>query len=389
MGTFTITNQELINAVGSPTVDNNNLNLNFATTFEGMQTENFLPSSFVNNFIDPDSDNPLKVRINSLPAIGQLLYNGSPINVGFEFNVIDSNLLSYTIDNVKSEIDGVYTYPFDLTAEMATLIAQDFELTNYSNGVYTYSKLSGDLTDTGVDGTFNTLPEGFSNVNQAGWQNGTGTMDTITPGSTGTGSRFGRNVPPSEEGGNVVGSITRFNIGQAGFPAPDYYIETMFTDLAVEAGKTYRISFEQTHAGDTAFPSGSTKGVEVGDAASWTISLDGIRVLSKPMPFEGQGNQSWERVFVDITVPTTKSNARLEVWAGKTDSTDLNIENDLRSYLLMDDLKIQEILNSSTDTQQLIGSSVTGETFEFQTSDDSIQELFSPIATMTLGTIEE
>lgn len=356
----------------APTVNDNTLALNFSTDFQANEQQAFSPSSFTNGFTDPDGDSFETVRVTSLPITGELLFNGNPVVVGFEFPVAEAANLTYSVDNVKQEIDGLYVYPFDLDAEIQMLEDDDFIVTNYANGVYTLNKLSEDLIDSGVDGTFDSLPGTNttfnSNVTGAGWQNGNGTADSVLPNPGNTGVQVGSGVPASSQGGVYAGAISI-----AGATSR----EEFFTNIDVIAGETYRVTFEQVFAGDNfgTYP--------IGTAIPWEVSLDGDMQLSTPNVFAGFGNQVWEEETLQF-VATRTANVVLSFKAGLPSGI-VDGDNTRYGYLGCDNVRIQQLLSTSTDVETITGQQLTGDIMNFETSDDNANTLFSNEATITIA----
>ncbi len=365
-----------------PTVADNTLLVNFSTSFLPNQQQAFNEGTFINDFTDPDGDSYQTVRITELPTIGTLLFDGNPITVGFEFLVSDSARLKYSVNNVKQETDGLYVYSFDLDARIAQLVAEDYFFVSYANGVYTFNKLSETLIDTGVDGTFDSLSGGSgfnANVTGAGWFNGVNTTDSISPGSDGAASLS----PPSPQGNTFAGGLTQSSPVRGNGSAPDFFRETMYTNIDVEAGKTYLISFWQSHGG----ADHSLVDQIVGSRAPWVAELDGVRGFSEPVTFEGFGKQTWSKGTILLTAPTTKKGAKLEMWAGQIEGTSLTDpeRSNYTGYLSIDDIKVQEILSTSTDSQTLKGQKLPEKILSFKTSDDNTDKLFSEERDITIA----
>ncbi|TCI93213.1 PKD domain-containing protein [Tenacibaculum sp. M341] len=345
-----------------PTVEDNTLTLNFSTAFQANQQQAFNTASFVNGFTDPNGDSFETVRVTALPSVGELLFNGNPVTVGYEFPVSDSARLTYSVDNVKQEADGIYIYQNDVDAEIKQLEDDDFVLINYANGVYSLNKVSEDLIDSGVDGTFDTLPgtTGWnSDVTGAGWENGVGTADSVLPDPANTASvQVGPGCPPSSQGGVYAGAISR-----------PTWREEFFTKIDVIAGETYIVTFEQVFAGDRA------AAYTLGIAIPWVVTLGGVMKSSTPNVWEGFGNQTWQKETLKFVASTTGNvilSFRTGLPVGMTDHPDVRY-----GYLGCDNVKIQQVLSTSTDTRVITGQELTGKIMSFETSDNNPNKLFS------------
>lgn len=85
-----------------PTIDDNN------TAYDD-DDYIFSYGDFTKNFTDIDGDIPETVRIISLPANGNLIFNGNLVEAGFEFNILDVELLSFIRTN-NAESNDMFTF---------------------------------------------------------------------------------------------------------------------------------------------------------------------------------------------------------------------------------------------------------------------------------------
>jgi len=356
-----------------PNVDDETLNLNFSTDFQANQQETFNTSLFLNNFTDLENDDANNIRITSLPTLGTLLFNNTPVTVGFIFPVADAANLTYSIDNVKQEVDGLYVYPNDIESQISQLLLDGYVFNNYQNGVYTYSLLSDDLIDSGVDGTFDSLPGINStfngNVTGGGWQNGNGSADSVLPDPNSEPNIVvGPGCPPSPQGGIYAGAIS---IGDA-TPVPSG--EAFFTEINVVAGRKYIVSFYQTFAGDAVLVQGNQITYPIGTEIPWRVSLGSVLLFSDPNPWLGIGNQVWEAQSLEFTAAETGLVQLLFQAGNNVDGT--TPPNRRNGYLGCDDVKIQEVLTTVEGTEIITGQLIN-DSISFQVSDDNSQELYS------------
>lgn len=364
----------------APTVDDGILTLNSAENFQTLLLTDFNFNIFTQNFTDENNDNPETVRITSLPTTGELTYLGTPITLNYEFNAQDASLLTYRVNNIKKEVDGYFVYSQNLDTEMQNLESQGYTLGSYANGVYTYNKLSSNLLPSGIDGTFDTVTGSSfygNSLTGAGWQNGYYTADAVSPNTTGP---IGRDCPPSPQGGTYAGAICEYNSGVNSLPLSNHYLESFYTEVSVETGKKYKISFWQTFCGD------DNAVTLLGETANWKFSLDGVVVTVDSVEFQGFGNQTWVKGEAVITVFTpTKTNAKLEFWAGPTSNTDFSVQ-ERRGYLGIDDIQFQELLTDNAGDQvTIVGQPVPNIVCTFKISDDnSSNKLFSNDANITI-----
>lgn len=333
-----------------PTVSGLTINLiNSTYTFDN--------NDFINEFSDPDNDNPDTVRILTLPTCGELEYNSTPISVPFEFNYLNSTNLEWVFpNNLVNEPDGNYFYPFDLQTEKNNLISSGYTQQSYSNGVYVFALLGSDLIPIDVDGTFDDFPltpptTNFnSNVTGSGWFNGQGSADThLQPQGN-----VAKNCPASPQGSVFAGAIAKNQ--------PQATVESFFTRIPLTAGETYVISFYQTHAGDSV-----GGGAKLGDITNWEVWVDGQVLHSPQMPFQGFGTQTWSYVEIPFQATTTDANAKVEFVGGDGIILGTNTRG---CYPAIDDIKFRQVITTGNSTVILSGTPLEECCFTFQTSDD-------------------
>ena len=324
----------------------------------------FNVNSFINEFSDPDGDNPNIVRIENLPICGTLSFNGTPIISGYEFNHLDSGNLTWYIPDITIEPDGIYIYDFDLQTEINTLISSGFTQESYVNGIYTFKKIGDNLLPSSVDGTFESFPlvsptMGFNhNVTGAGWINGQGTADThLNPIGN-----VAFDCPPSPQGGIFAGAICKNQ--------PLSTIESFYTNIAIEDGVQYVVSFYQCHAGDSI-----GGGAQLGDLANWEVLFDGELQETNSLDFDGFGNQVWQYQELTFTATRSVSDAKIEFVGGDGIIFGGNTRG---CYIAIDDIKIREVTGGSSETVLLTGELFNDCCFTFRTSDDKVNNsLFS------------
>lgn len=255
-----------------------------------------------------------------------------------------------TISNVRFD----YIYNPDQTA----VIGQTIKITWYDNnntfqfaqGVVTGHEETGDLLNflccddinnyyaisscdklsDIVDGTFESLapfvPSNAnynSNVSSAGWITGIGSVDSHAPNTSSTTILTpALNCPPSPDGGVFAAAICAK--------------ESFYTEIDIQAGTTYIVSFYQSFVGDSHI----SKSLAPPETANWEVELNGINKQSQQIAFDGFGNQTWHLVELSFVATETKL-AKLEFIAGISSSTLFSGDNLLRvGYMGIDGIKV-------------------------------------------------
>lgn len=327
----------------------------------------FEVGDFTSNFQDNENDTIGNVRITSLPSSG-VLYNGTtPLNVGDIIPSQDIPNINYIHNLDVVESSGVnYAFNEDLDTDIPALESDGYNQTGNANGTLTYFReelvLTDDLIAENVDGTFdtvqgfitNSVADGAGNVDGGGWENGSGTADVIRPHTVAEGG-VARGAVASPQGGNFAGANTS---------------EELFTNIPVEAGQEYRVTFYQSNVGHSqAFNN------DVGDQANWRVILGSETQFSSPMSFEGYGSQTWAEETLIFTAATTGT-VRLSFTANRVTGTN--------AYVGADNIQIRgQVVNASTDTQTFNGATIS-DSFTFEVSDNNINELYSNPQTINI-----
>lgn len=329
----------------------------------------FEAGDFTSNFQDNESDTIGNVRITSLPLNGTI-YNGTtPLIVGDVIPSQDIANINYIHNLDVVESSGVnYAFTEDLDTDIPTLESNGYNQTGNANGTLTYFReelvLTDDLIAENVDGTFdtvqgfitNSIADGAGNVDGGGWENGSGTADVIRPHTVAEGG-VARGAVASPQGGNFAAA----NEG-----------EELFTNIPVEAGEQYRVTFYQSNVGhnlDLGFNN------NIGDQAFWTVTLGNETQNSANMSFQGYGNQTWTEITL-IFNPVTTGTVQLSFRAGKSTGT--------YAYIGVDNIQIRgQVVNASTDTQTFNGTTIN-DSFTFEVSDNNINELYSNAQTINI-----
>lgn len=122
-------------------------------------TYQFVLADFTNNFSDPDSDSYLKTRIEQLPDIGVVMFDGAPITAGFEFNLTDVGRLTYGFEAGYTVADGGYCITGDKCYGKSRIAftfktSDDSAATLYSNlATFSFSLSTGNTAPTVSDNT--------------------------------------------------------------------------------------------------------------------------------------------------------------------------------------------------------------------------------------------
>lgn len=109
MGLFTITSNAYINKPPSEVGD---FNLTVENRSETILTSSMFTTSTIPAYSDPENDAADAIRIDSLPATGQLLYDGNPVVIGQAMAIadIDIGLLKYISPNQNEQISCVFNF---------------------------------------------------------------------------------------------------------------------------------------------------------------------------------------------------------------------------------------------------------------------------------------
>jgi len=108
---------------------------------ETLYTKILTRDKFTNKFQDNQNDIPNNVVIKTLPSIGYLKYEGSLIGTNFIFNIKDVEKLSYNIDSNYSFTDSKI---FKFASSIGSIIEQKanlgYKFSTYENGVLNFAK---------------------------------------------------------------------------------------------------------------------------------------------------------------------------------------------------------------------------------------------------------
>lgn len=129
-----ITINVLEKVASPPTVDDS-----IAPLSDNVYTFNL--NEFTTNFQDPDNDSYEITRIESLPSIGTLTYNGISISIGFEFPTANSGSLVYTLpDNYVVSPTGYCEFDEPIDTIITNQAAEDFTLVNRGIGFLEFER---------------------------------------------------------------------------------------------------------------------------------------------------------------------------------------------------------------------------------------------------------
>lgn len=117
MGLFTITSSAYINRPPSEVGD---FSMTVNNRAETVLTAAMFTTSTTPAYADPEGDAADAIRIDSLPATGQLLYNSNPVTVGQVITIADINggLLKYVSPNQNAQIASNFNFSVRDTGSM-------------------------------------------------------------------------------------------------------------------------------------------------------------------------------------------------------------------------------------------------------------------------------
>lgn len=105
------------------------------------ETYQFVLADFTNNFIDYDGDSYDKTTLESLPSIGTIMYNGSPVSVGYEFELANVNNLTFQMpETTLLSADGYCDFGENVQALISGYQSQGYTLDEKTKGILKFTK---------------------------------------------------------------------------------------------------------------------------------------------------------------------------------------------------------------------------------------------------------
>lgn len=126
------------------------------------ETHVFSLNDFTNTtpaYSDPEGDAPSKIKILSLPVFGGLLYNGIPVIVSQEIDVVNINLLTFTgaVSNYQD------SFSFDI-ADVGSLQYTNFSINNGAGFIQMNVGIESNLPPSEVGDGSKTIEYGETSV---------------------------------------------------------------------------------------------------------------------------------------------------------------------------------------------------------------------------------
>lgn len=112
----------------------------------------FITDHFTNNFQDPDGDGHKLTRIRTLPSVGTLKYSGTPVTVGYVFNLDNVGNLTYELpDNYMITSGGYCQFDKPISTIISEQGTEGFDLTYLGSGRLEFEKITTSLLPNDTD----------------------------------------------------------------------------------------------------------------------------------------------------------------------------------------------------------------------------------------------